>query len=349
MGKARRAIVSSVQNAVFIRDRQMKRRDFIAMLGGTAAAAWPLAARAQQPGKVFRIGFLGLPTADSLPKRPEAFRQGLRDLGYQEGRNIVIDYRWADSKYDRLAALFAELVSLRVDVIVTHGTPGVIAAKRATTTIPIVMATAGDAVASGLVASLARPGGNVTGMTYFNPELAAKQVELLKEAIPSLTDVGILLNSANPNYEPNIPAMQRTAQPLKLKLHQFGVRGSAEFEGAFAAMAAKGVGALVVIDDATLIANAPTVANLALRQRLPSIAWPDFAVAGGLMAYGVNYVDMFRRAATFVDKILKGAKPVDLPVEQATRFETIVNLKTAKALGIDMPTTLLLRADEVIE
>jgi putative ABC transport system substrate-binding protein len=325
----------------------MNRREFITMLGG--AAAWPLAARAQQAGKVFRIGFLGLPTAGSLPKRPEAFRAGLRDLGYQEGRNIVIDYRWADSKYDRLPALFTELVDLRVDVIVCHGTPGVMAAKRATTTIPIVMVTAGDAVASGLVASLARPGGNVTGMTYFNPELAAKQLELLKEAIPNLTEVGILLNSANPNYEPNIPAMQHTAQSLKLELHQFGVRGPAEFEGAFAAMAARRVGALVVIDDTTLIANAPTVANLALRQRLPSIAWPDFAVAGGLMAYGVNYVDMFRRAATFVDKILKGAKPADLPVERSTKFNMIVNLQTAKALGITLPTSILLRADEVIE
>jgi putative ABC transport system substrate-binding protein len=292
---------------------------------------------------------VGLPTADSLPKRPEVFRAGLRDLGYEEGRNIVIEFRWADGHYERLPALFSELIRLNVDVIVTHGTPGSLAAKQSTTKIPIVFATAGDAMASGLVESLARPGGNVTGSTYFIPELSAKQLELLKETIPGLTDVAILLNPANPMNEPVVPAMQQTAQSLKLKLHQFGVRGPTELEGAFAAMAAGRVGALVAIDDATLIANAPMIAKLASRQRLPASGWPDFAVAGGLMAYGVNYLDLFRRAATFVDKILKGTKPSDIPVERATKFETIVNLKTAKALAIDMPTSLLLRADEVIE
>jgi putative tryptophan/tyrosine transport system substrate-binding protein len=326
----------------------MTRREFIALLSG-AAVAWPLGTSAQQPGKVFRIGFLGLTTAESLPKRPEAFRAGLRDLGYQEGRDIVIEYRWADEKYDRLPALLAELVRLNVDVIVTHGTPGALAAKRATTTIPIVFATSGDALASGLVSSLTQPGGNVTGLTYFNPELAAKRLELLKEIMPGLTDVGVLLNPVNPMNEPIIPAMKLTAQALKLELHQFGAREPAEFEGAFAAMAARRVGALVVLDDTTLIASASAVANLALQQRLPSIGWPDYAVVGGLMAYGVNFLDMFRRAATFVDKILKGAKPGDLPVEQATKFETIVNRKTAKAIGIDVSTSLLLRADEVIE
>ena len=326
----------------------MNRRNFIALVGG-AAAAWPLAARTQPASRIFRVGFVGLPTADSLPKRPEAFRAGLRDLGYQEGRNIVIELRWADGHYERLPALFAELIRLNVDVIVTHGTPGGLAAKQATTTIPIVFATAGDAVASGLVASLARPGANVTGSTYFVPELSAKQLELLKEAIPALTDVAILLNPANPMNEPAVPAMKLTAQLLKLQLHQFGVRGPTEFDGAFAAMAARRVGALVAIDDATLIANAPAIAKLAFRQRLPASGWPDFAAAGGLMAYGANYLDMFRRAATFVDKILKGTNPMDIPVERATKFETIVNLKTAKALGIDMPTSLLLRADEVIE
>jgi putative ABC transport system substrate-binding protein len=326
----------------------MKRREFITLLGG--AAAWPLAARAQQPaGKVFRIGFVGLPTADSLPKRPEAFRAGLRDLDYQEGRNVIIEYRWADEHYERLPALFAEMVGLNVDVIVTHGTPGILAAKQATTTIPIVFAAAGDAVASGLVSSLAQPGGNVTGLTYFNPELAAKRLELFKEVMPGLTDVGILSNPANPFNEAIVPAMRVTAQALKLALHQYGVRGPAEFEGAFAAMATRRVGALVVLDDATLIANASAVAKLALQQRLPSSGWPDFAVAGGLMAYGVNFPDMFRRAATFVDKILKGANPPELPVERSTKFETIVNLKTAKALGLEVPPSLLVRADQVIE
>jgi putative tryptophan/tyrosine transport system substrate-binding protein len=326
----------------------MRRRQFITLLGG-AAAAWPLAARGQQASRVFRIGYVGLLTADSLPKRLEAFRAGLRDLGYEEGRNIVIEYRWAEEHYERLPVLFGEMVRLNVDVIVTHGTPGVAAAKRATTTIPIVFAASGDAVASGLVSSLARPTENVTGLTFFNPELAAKRLELFKEIMPGLTDMGVLSNPANPFNEAIVPAMRLTAQALKLALHQFNARGPAEFEVAFAAMAVKRVGALVVLDDATLIASAPALAKLALQQRLPSSGWPDFAVAGGLMAYGVNFPDLYRRAATFVDKILKGAKPADLPVERSTRFETIINLKTANALGLTIPTTLLAIADEVIE
>jgi putative tryptophan/tyrosine transport system substrate-binding protein len=326
----------------------MKRRDFVALFG-SAAVAWPLAARAQQPTKIARIGFVGASAADSVPERAEAFRAGLRELGYQEGRDIVIEFRWADGRYDRLPALFSELVGRGVDVIVTHGTPGVLAAKQATATIPIVMATSGDAEATGLVASLARPGGNVTGLTFFNPELAAKRFELLKEILPGLTEVGLLLNPANPINEPIVPAIRLTAQALRLELHPFGVREPAEFEGAFVAMAAKRVGAVVVIDDATLISNASVVARLALQQRLPSSGWPDYAVKGGLIGYGVSFPDLFRRAATFVDKILKGARPSDLPVERATKFETIVNLRVAKALGLDVPTAILLRADEVIE
>jgi ABC-type uncharacterized transport system substrate-binding protein len=224
-----------------------------------------------------------------------------------------------------------------------------LAAKRATTTIPIVMAVVGDALGSGIVSSLARPGGNVTGLTFFNPELAAKRLELLKEALPGLTDVGLLLNLANPVNESILPEMNGVAQPLKLELHQFDVRAPTEFEGAFAAMAAKRVGAFVVIDDAMLISNAPVVAALALKQRLPSCGWPDFAIDGGLMAYGVDFPDMFRRAATFVGKILKGAKPGDLPIERSIKFEIIVNLKTAKALGLIIPYNLLARANEVIE
>jgi putative ABC transport system substrate-binding protein len=326
----------------------MRRREFIALLG-SAAIARLVAVRAQQAGKVFRIGYVGLLAADSLPKRLEAFRAGLRKLGYEEGRNIVVEYRWAEEHYERLPALFAEIVSLNVDVIVTHGTPGVLAAKQATTTIPIVFAASGDAVASGLVSSLARPTENVTGLTYFNPELAAKRLELFKETVPGLVDVGVLTNPANPFGEAIIPAMMLTAQALKLVLYQFGARGPSEFESAFAAMAAKRVRALVVLDDAILIANAPVMAKLALQYRLPSIGWPDFAVAGGLMGYGVNFPDLFGRAATFVDKILKGVKPADLPVERATKFEMIINLRSAKVLGIDVPTSLLLRGDEVIE
>ena len=326
----------------------MRRRDFIKVIAGSAAV-WPLSTRAQQPSaKVFRIGFLGLPTADSLPKRPEAFRAGLRDLGYQEGRDFVIEYRWADGNYDRLPALFADLVRLKVDVIVTHGTPAALAAKTATT-IPVVFAVVADALGSGIVSSLARPEANVTGLTFFAPELNAKRVELLKEILPGLTDVGILLNSANPMNEPILPQMSSVAEPLKLELHQFDARAPTELVGAFAAMAARHVGALVIIDDAVMLANAPAVAALALKQRLPSCGWPDFAIGGGLMAYGVDTADMFRRAATYVDKILKGAKPSDLPVERATKFETIVNLKTANALGLTIPYNLLARADEVIE
>ena len=265
----------------------MRRREFITLIGG-AAATWPFTTRAQQPSaKVFRIGFLGTATADSLPKRPEVFRAGLRDLGYQEGRDFVIDYRWADGNYDRLPALFADLVRLNVDVIVTHGTPAALAAKTATT-IPVVVAVVADALGSGIVSSLARPGGNVTGLTFFAPELNAKRLELLTEILPDLTDVGILLNLANPMNEPILPQMGSVAQSLKLELHQFDVREPADFETAFAAMAAKRVGALVVIDDAVLLANAPAVAALALKQSLPSCGWLEFAIDGGLMAYGVD-------------------------------------------------------------
>jgi putative tryptophan/tyrosine transport system substrate-binding protein len=329
----------------------MNRRDVITLIGGAVAAAsmsWPHAARAQQGGKVFRIGFLGLPGATSLPERTEAFRSGLRDLGYQEGRDVVIEYRWADGDYDRIPALLAELIASKVDVIVTHGSPGAMAARDAATSIPIVVAVVGDAIGMGLVSNLARPGGNLTGSTFFQPELSAKRLELLKEAIPSLTEVGTLLNLANPMNGPVLPQMSEVASSLRVKLHQFDARRPADFEVVVDAMAAR-VGGFVVNDDAMLIAGAPAIAKLAWDRRLPSIGFPDYAGAGGLIAYGVNFPDLFRRAATFVDKILKGAKPGDLPVERATKFETIVNLKTAKALGIELPTSILLRADKVIE
>jgi putative tryptophan/tyrosine transport system substrate-binding protein len=287
----------------------MKRREFITALGG--AAVWPLAAWAQPTNKVFRIGYVAGHAADKLPKRLEAFRAGLRDLGYEEGRNIVIEYRWADDHYERLPELFAEIVGLKVDVIVTHGTPGVLAAKRVTTTIPIVMASAGDALGSGLVSNLAHPTGNITGLTFFNPELASKQLELIKEVVPNLRDVGVLSNPLNPFNETIDPLMAQTAQTLQVVLHRFAASEPAGFEGVFAEMAVKRVGGLVILDDATLIANSPTIAKLALHGRLPSSAWPDFAIDGGLIAFGVSFPDEFRRAATYVDKILKGAKPAD--------------------------------------
>jgi putative tryptophan/tyrosine transport system substrate-binding protein len=273
----------------------------------------------------------------------------MRDLGYLEGHNVTIDYRWADSDYGRLPALLAELIDLKVDVIVTHGTPGALAAKQATSTIPIVIAVVGDAVASGVVASLAHPGGNVTGLTFFQSELNAKRLELLKEAMPDLMDVGVLLNPSNQMNEPVLPEVARVSESLKLRLHQFDARAPGDFDGAFAAMNAKGVRAFVVFDDAMLIGNAKMLADLALKHGLASCGFLDYAGSGGLIAYGVDFPDMFRRSAAYVDKILKGAKPSELPVEQATRFATILNMVTAKGLGLTIPSSLLLRADQVIE
>lgn len=284
----------------------MTRREFVGLLGGAAATAiLPRAPRAE-PGKIARVGFVGLPAADSLPQRTEAFRNGMRDLGYREGQNIVIDYRWANSDYGRLPTLLAELIDLKVDVIVTHGTPGAMAAKQATSTIPIVVAVVGDAVASGVVASLSRPGGNLTGLTFFQPELNAKRLELLKETMPDLIDVGVLLNPSNQMNEPVLPEVAKVSERLKLRLHQFDARSPGEFDGACAAMKAEGVRAFVVFDDAMLIGNATTLAGLALKHGLSSCGFLDYAAAGGLIAYGVDFPDMFRRSATYVDKILKG-------------------------------------------
>jgi putative ABC transport system substrate-binding protein len=325
----------------------MKRREFITLLGG-AAAAWPTVARAQQANKVYRIGYLGLASAAAQAPRMTALRQGLAALGYIEGKNIVIQERRLTGPLDQLAELAAQLVDLKPDVIVTTG-PGVLAAKHATTTIPIVIAQTGDAVATGLVASLARPGGNVTGMTFFGPELAAKRLELLKEAVPDLAQAGALINPENPLGKPYLAAMKVTAQSLKLELSEFAVREPTDLDGAFAAMAAKPVGAFVTMEEPVLIYNAEASAKLAIRYRLAGCGFVEFAQAGGFVGYGVDFPDMWRHAATFVDKILKGAKPADLPVEQPTKFLTIVNLKTAKAIGVEVPTSLLLRADEVIE
>ena len=325
------------------------RRKLIVALGAGALAA-PLGSLAQQKGKVWRIGFLGAATASGSARRVEALRAGLRDLGYVEGKNIVIEFRWAEGNYERLPQLAAELVRLKVDVLVTAGTPSILAAKSATTTIPIVMASGGDPVATGLVTSLARPGGNVTGMAGFSPELMVKRLELLKDVFPRARQVAVLFNPDNPSHiKISLPVMDAAAKSLKLELHQFGARGPSEFESAFAAMAKRRVDAVVTSQDSMLTDNAGAIANLAARMRLPSVGFPEFAEAGGLMAYGVNRVEFFRRAAYFVDRILKGARPGDLPVEQATRFETVLNLKSAKALGLQFPQAVLARADRVIE
>jgi putative ABC transport system substrate-binding protein len=328
---------------------KMRRREFITLFGG-AAAAWPRGARAQQPGKVARIGFLGSTSASGLASRVERFRLGLRDLGYMEGTSIIIEYRWADEKYEQLPELAAELVHSNVDVIVTHGTPGSLAAKQATTTIPIVIANIGDPVAAGVVASMARPGGNITGQSFFNPELSAKRIELLKELMPQLTRVAALLNADNPSsLGPIFQAMEITARSLKLELNQFPVRRSDELESAFERMARGGIEAVVIDDDAVFSRNMGTIATLATNRGIVSSGGGLTAQAGALIGYGVDFLPMFRRAAVFVDKILKGTKPADLPIEQATKFEFVLNLKTAKVLGLDVPTATLLRADEVIE
>jgi len=308
-----------------------------------------LSAEAQRMGRVYRIGFLGATSPSGYALQVEAFRAGLRELGYVQGKNIVIEFRWAEGRYARLPELAAELVRLKPDVLVTHAIAGTRAAKRATATIPIVMGVAGDAVATGLVEGLARPGGNVTGSSFFFPELNAKRLEVLKEALPRLSRVGVLLNPDNPANVAMLRAMEETAQSVKVQLQAVEVRSPADFEGAFATIMKGRTGALAVCDDALLIAEAARIAGLARMNRLPTIGFIEYAKAGGLLAFGVDFPELWRRAAGFVDKILKGAKPADLPVEQPTKFQVVVNLKTAKALGLTIPQSILVRADEVIQ
>ena len=318
---------------------------------GASALATPLAPLAQQqPARVARIGFLIPAYASSYASRVEALRAGLRDLGYVEGKNFAIEFRWADGKYERLPGLAVELVRLKVDVIVTGGTPGTRAAKQATAEIPIVMAVSGDAVATGLIASLARPGGNVTGTTYFDPELHEKRLELLKEAIPRITRVGALINPDNPQaMGTTLQRLRLAAESLKLELPLFGARSPGEFEGAFSEMSSKRVDAAAIVDDPMFLGNLRAIANHAASTRLPSTGAKEFAEAGGLIGYGVDFAGTFHRAAYFVDRVLRGVKPRDLPVEQATKFELLINGRSAKALGVTMPQSILLRADRVIE
>ena len=326
----------------------MKRRDFIALLGG-AAASWPLAARAQRPAKTV-IGFLGPASPSTFASRIEAFRQGLRDFGYVEGTNITVEYRWAEGRYERLPELAAELVRSKVDMIVTHGTPGSLAAKRATTTIPIVMANIGDPVATGVVASIARPGGNITGQSFFNPELRAKRIELLKEVMPRLTHVAVILNADNPAaVGPEFQAMETAAQALNIKLQPFRLRDPSELVSAFEKMEQTHTEAVETGDDPLALGNVGAIAALAARARLLSIGPEEVPRAGGILGYGADIVAVFRRAAFFVDKILKGTNPADLPIERVSKFQFVLNRKAAKALGFEIPQSILLRADEVIE
>jgi putative ABC transport system substrate-binding protein len=326
----------------------MLRRDFImAMVGATSA--WPACAQTQ---RTVRIGYLGLTPSDRLRPFDEAFRDGLRELGYVEGRNLHIEFRSAEGHEDRLPGLAAELAALNVDVIVTYAT-GVIAAHRATKSVPIVMATHADAVALtrlGVIANLAHPGGNVTGSTFFVPEIMAKRLEVLKEFAGSMTRAGVLLVPREDRVnQALLEAMAATGKTLAIELHPAEVRRPEEIGEAFSAWAAQNVGGVVMLDHAQLLGNADMVAALALRHRLPSIGPLELVASGGLIGFGVNFFDMFRRAASFVDKIVKGEKPGNIPVEQATKFKLVLNLKVAKALGLDVPAGTLLRADEVIE
>ena len=326
----------------------MDRRAFIS--GAIAFSAAPLAVSAQQASKVYRIGFISSASSSAMAARDEAFRQGLRALGYVVGQNITIEYRWADGKNERLPGFAAELVNLKLDVIVTHGGVATRAVKQASTTIPIVIAAADDPLAAGLVSSLARPGGNTTGLSVVTPDLTEKRLGLLKEILPGQTRVAVLWNSGNPISEPELRKTEAAARSLGLQLQSFGVRDPREFASAFSSMKTERAGALFVLSDAMFFGRRKEIVDLAASNRLPLVAHlREFADAGGLMTYGPNVVDLHRRAAYFVDKFLKGAKPGDLPVEQPTKFELVINLKTAKALGLTIPPSLLQRADQVIE
>ena len=327
-----------------------KRRRLVVAIGAGALAV-PFSPFAQQPSlRMHRIGFLGPTSAAGWDSRLEAFRAGMRDLGYVEGKDLVIEFRWAEGKYDRLHNLAAEMVHLNVDLIVTGGTPGVRAAKQATTTIPIVIGAVGDVVAAGLVANLARPESNITGSSFFQYELLAKRLELLKEAAPRLTSVGFLHNLDNSSSTgPSSLALENAAKVLKIQLQKFPVRGPNEFEGAFADMIKKKVEGVAINEDAMLVSNLKAIAALANKYQLRSTGGTAFAEAGGLRAYGIDVPQLWRRAAYFVDKILRGARPVDLPVEQPTKFELVVNLKAAKTIGIKIPRSILVRADKVID
>jgi putative ABC transport system substrate-binding protein len=310
----------------------------------------PVAAEGQPAGRTVTIGYLGNSSPSLESNLVEAFRDGLRQRGYVEGQNLVIKYVWAEGQQERYAVLARELVSLKPDVILAAGTPGTLAAKQATQSIPIVTAVAGEPVAAGLVSSLAKPSGNVTGLATLAPELEGKRLELFKEAIPKLSRVVALLNPANPFTTIAWKATQPAAEALGVKLQPVEARSPNDLDRALATIKSARPDGLIVLPDRLLLAYRKSIVQFMVKNRLPGMfPFRDFAQEGGLMAYGPDYTDMFRRAATFVDKILKGAKPGDLPIEQPTKFELVINLKTARALGLTIPKTILLQADQVIE
>jgi putative tryptophan/tyrosine transport system substrate-binding protein len=325
----------------------IRRREFIVTLGG-AAAVWPLVARAQQP-TIPVVGFLNGASAWEYAYVLGAFRQGLKETGHVEGQNVAIEYRWAEGHYERLPMLVADLLSRHVTVIAANG-PAAVAAKAATTSIPVVFGTAADPVKIGLVASLNRPGGNLTGVALLSVELAPKKLQMLHELVPTVRTIGLLVNTTNPNAETQSRELQVAAQDLGLQLHVLHANSESDFDKAFAAMAQLRVGALVIGTDGFLNSRSEQLATLAMRHAMPAIfQYREFTAAGGLMSYGTSLTDTYRQLGVYVGRILKGEKPADLPVQQATKVELIINLRTANALGLTVPPTLLARADEVIE
>jgi putative ABC transport system substrate-binding protein len=326
----------------------MRRRAFIALLGG-AAAAWPLAARAQQP-VVPVVGLLGSATARDWAPSVAAFLGGLSDAGFAEGRDVAIEYRWAENQYDRLPSLAAELIRRQVSVIAALTTPSAIAAKAATATIPIVFTTIADPVQIGLVASLNRPGGNLTGVTLLNVEIVPKMLELLHEVFPAATTMAALVNPTNPNADTWSTSLQVAARTLGLELNVLKASAERDIGGAFATLIPLRVGGLVIVNDVFLITREEQLAVLALRHKLPTIFQRrEAVVAGGLMSYSGSASDAYRQAGVYIGRVLKGEKPADLPVQQSTKVELVINLKTAKMLGLTFPITLLGRADEAVE
>ncbi len=324
----------------------MSRREFMTFLG--VAAVLPLAASAQS--KIPRIGFMGNSTAALEANLVDAFREGLRELGYEEGRNIVIEYRWADGEYERFSTLVDELIAAKVDLIVTAGTPAALAAKKATTTVPIIMAAVGDPVGTGLVPSLARPGGNLTGLSAIAPDLESKRLQLLREIVPALSYVAMFVNSVNPLHVSSMRQARAAAEKMGIKLQLHDIRKTEDLDDAFTAIRNERPGALLVLADRVFLHNRERIADFTKEQRLPNVnAYTEIVEAGGLMSYGPSYENMHKRAATYVDKILKGAKPADLPIEQPTKFTFVVNLKAAKALGVTVPSQLLGLTDQLIE
>ena len=327
----------------------VQRRGFLLAAGAFLVA--PLAAEAQQAGKVYRIGYLSAPTRESVEQGVQSFLRTLRELGWIEGQNLVIEYRWANGDIERLPSLAAELVALKVDLIVAPAGTAALAAKKATGSIPIVMIFPADPVGLGLVARVQRPGGNVTGTTSTpSPEIFGKQLQLLKEAVPRATRVAVLVNPADLAFGSQLREVETAAQSIGIRIQRVEAHGPEEFERAFAAMTRERADALLVANDTTFLVNRARVAELALKNRLPTMNfYREMVHAGGLMAYAVNMAEFTPRAAVYVDKILRGAKPADLAVENPTKFELVINLKTAKALGLTIPPSVLARADEVIQ